>query len=108
MLKIGFIGCGDIARNHATRIKKLRNARIVAASDVVNATTRAFAADYSVEHSFDDYRKLLKLKEIDAVWVCTPTFKHAQPVIAAARAGKHVFCEKPMALKKSDAPLFLR
>ena len=103
MLKIGFIGCGDIARNHATRIKKLRNARIVAASDVVNATTRAFAADYGVEHCFDDYRKLLKLKEIDAVWVCTPTFKHAQPVIAAARAGKHVFCEKPMALKKSDA-----
>jgi predicted dehydrogenase len=103
MLKIGFIGCGDIARNHATRIKKLRNARIVAASDVVNATTRAFAADYGVEHRFDDYRKLLKLKEIDAVWVCTPTFKHAQPVIAAARAGKHVFCEKPMALKKSEA-----
>ena len=103
MLKIGFIGCGGIARTHADRIKPLRNARIVAASDVVGATAKAFAADYGVGHHFDDYRKVLKMKEIDAIWVCTPTFRHAQPVIAAARAGKHVFCEKPMALKKADA-----
>ena len=103
MLKIGFIGCGGIARTHADRIKPLRNARIVAASDVVGATAQAFAADYGVKHHFDDYRKVLKIKEVDAIWVCTPTFRHAQPVIAAARAGKHVFCEKPMALKKADA-----
>ena len=103
MLKIGFIGCGGIARTHADRIKQLRNARIVATSDVVGATAQKFAADYGVEQHFDDYRKLLKVKEIDAIWVCTPTFQHPPPVIAAARAGKHVFCEKPMALKKADA-----
>ncbi len=103
MLNIGFIGCGGIARHHASRIKSLRNARIVAVSDVVGAAARSFADDYGAAHCFDDYRKLLKLKEIDAVWVCTPTFQHAQPVIAAARAGKHVFCEKPMALKIRDA-----
>lgn len=103
MLKIGFIGCGGIARNHASRIKDLRNARIVAASDVVGATAQTFAADYGAEYHFEDYHKLLKIKEIDAIWVCTPTYRHAQPVIASARAGKHVFCEKPMALKMTDA-----
>ena len=46
---------------------------------------------------------VLDLPEIDAVWVCTPTFQHPAPVIAAAKAGKHVFCEKPMALKVADA-----
>ena len=107
MLKIGFIGCGGIARTHADRIKQLRNARIVAASDVVGATAQKFAADYGVEQHFDDYRKLLKVKEIDAIWVCTPTFQHPQPVIAAARAGKHVFCEKPMALKKAIESRFI-
>lgn len=103
MLNIGFIGCGGIARHHAARIKDLKNARIVAASDVVGHAARAFADDYGAEYHFDDFRKLLKLKEIDAIWVCTPTFQHAQPVIAAARAGKHVFCEKPMALKVAEA-----
>ena len=49
MLKIGFIGCGGIACTHADRIKLLRNARIVAASDVVGATAHKFAADYGVE-----------------------------------------------------------
>jgi UDP-N-acetylglucosamine 3-dehydrogenase len=103
MLKIGFIGCGGIARHHAARIKDLKNARIVAASDVVAAAAESFASDFGAEKHFDDYRKLLRADDIDAVWVCTPTFQHAQPVIAAARAGKHVFCEKPMALKVADA-----
>ena len=53
MLKIGFIGCGGIARIHADRIKQLRNARIVAASDVVGATAQKFAADYGVEQHFE-------------------------------------------------------
>ena len=63
----------------------------------------AFARDFGAEHHFADFRALLDLPEIDAVWVCTPTFQHPAPVIAAAKAGKHVFCEKPMALKVADA-----
>jgi predicted dehydrogenase len=102
MLKIGFIGCGGIARHHASRMKQLRNARIAAASDVVEAAARSFAADFGGT-PYPDYRKLLRQDDLDAVWVCTPTFQHPGPVIAAARAGKHVFCEKPMALKLGDA-----
>jgi myo-inositol 2-dehydrogenase/D-chiro-inositol 1-dehydrogenase len=102
MLKVGFIGCGGIARHHATRMAKLKNAQIVAVSDVVEAAAQGFAKDFGGT-AYTDYRQLLKQDEVDAVWVCTPTFQHAAPVIAAAKAGKHVFCEKPMALKLAEA-----
>ncbi len=108
MLNIGFIGCGGIARHHASCLKKIKSARIVAAADVVGASAQSFAADFGAEHHFSDYRKLLKLPQVDAVWVCTPNFQHPAPVIAAARAGKHIFCEKPMALKVKDAERMAR
>ena len=103
MLNIGFIGCGGIARHHASYLSKLKTARIVAAADVVGESAQRFAADFGAAHAFVDYRDLLNVREVDAVWVCTPTFQHPAPVIAAAKAGKHVFCEKPMALKLADA-----
>ena len=103
MLNIGFIGCGGIARNHASRLTHIRGARIVAAADVVADAARGFARDYGAPYHADDYRRILERPELDAVWVCTPTHQHPAPVIAAARAGKHVFCEKPMALTMAAA-----
>jgi len=103
MLNIGFIGCGGIARHHAGYLSTLRNARVVAAADVVKPAAAAFAGDFGAEHHFDDYRAMLDLPQVEAVWVCTPTFQLPAPVIGAAEAGKHVFCEKPMALKLADA-----
>jgi predicted dehydrogenase len=105
MLNIGFIGCGGIAIHHAARISQLRNARIVACTDAMRPAAESFAADFGHAGAkvFTDHRQMLRLDEIDAVWVCTPTFMHAGPVIDAARAGKHVFCEKPMAMKAAAA-----
>ncbi len=106
MLNIGFIGCGGIARHHASRLAPLANRRIIAAADPVGDAAQSFASDFQQDREaavFSDYRELLRLDSVDAVWVCTPTYLHAAPVIAAARAGKHVFCEKPMAMKLSDA-----
>ncbi|MDP6702150.1 MAG: Gfo/Idh/MocA family oxidoreductase [Candidatus Latescibacteria bacterium] len=103
MLNIGFIGCGGIARNHASRLTHIRGARIVAAADVVADAARGFARDYGAPFHADDYRRILERPELDAVWICTPTHQHPAPVIAAARAGKHVFCEKPMALTMAAA-----
>ena len=103
MLNVGFIGAGGIARHHAVRMVELRNARIQAVADIVPASAASFAVDFDVPQRFTDYRDLLKLELLDAVWVCTPTFQHAAPVVAAARAGKHVFCEKPIALNLRDA-----
>jgi len=103
MLNIGFIGCGGIARHHANSMTEVRGVRILAVSDVVEEAARSFAMDFGATQCFTDYKKLLKLDQLDAVWVCTPTYRHVGPVVAAAKAGKHVFCEKPMALKMSDA-----
>ena len=103
MLNIGFIGCGGIARHHASRLVNLRNARIVATADVSAQAAASFAEDFGATAHHTDYQQLLSRDDVDAVFVCTPTFQHPAPVIAAARAGKHVFCEKPMALKLADA-----
>ena len=103
MLNIGFIGCGGIARHHANRLVPMRNVRIVATADLSAKAAKSFASDFGADTHFTDYKKLLRRDDVDAVWVCTPTFQHAAPVIAAARAGKHIFCEKPMALKLADA-----
>jgi UDP-N-acetylglucosamine 3-dehydrogenase len=105
MLNIGFIGCGGIARHHAGVLKNVRNSRIVACADPSKAAGQAFAADFGHAGAqvFTDHRKMLELDSVDAVWVCTPTFLHAAPVIDVAKAGKHVFCEKPMAMKLTDA-----
>ena len=103
MLSIGFIGCGGIARHHAVRLTAMRDVRLTAAADVSEKAAASFASDFGAATHFTDYWQLLRRDDIDAVLVCTPTFLHAAPVIAAARAGKHVFCEKPVAIKLSDA-----
>ena len=103
MLNIGFIGGGGIARHHATRLTPIKGARILAVADVVADAAKGFARDFAAQHHYTDYRQMLDLPDLDAVWVCTPTFQHPAPVIAAAKAGKHVFCEKPMALKLAAA-----
>ena len=107
MLKIGFIGCGGIARQHAAHLSKMRSVQIIAASDLIIKTAETFSADFDIPLFYKDYRKILDINEIDAIWVCTPTHQHLQPVVHAASAGKHVFCEKPIALKISDAKRML-
>jgi len=108
MLNIGFIGGGGIARHHAARLTQIKGARILAVSDVIAAAANSFASDFGAEYHMTDYRRMLDLPDLDAVWVCTPTFQHPAPVIVAAKAGKHVFCEKPMALNLPDARRMLR
>ena len=107
MLNLGFIGCGGIARHHAARLCQLpRSVRLTATADPNRSAAHALARDFGGGHDvavFTNYQDLLKSGKVDAVLVCTPTYLHAAPVIAAARAGVHVFCEKPMALKLGDA-----
>jgi len=99
-LKIGIIGAGGIVRgfhlNPGWRADPL--VEVVAVCDVNEAVARKLAHDFDIPHVFTDYRELLGLKEIDAVDVCTPNKLHPQVVIAALEAGKHVLCEKPLAV----------
>ncbi len=98
MIKIGVIGLGRIGKVHiksiATRIGK---AKVTAAADpYLNDEMAAFAGEYGVEKLSKDYRELIADPEIDAVLVCSSTDTHAVISTEAIRAGKHVFCEKPV------------
>ncbi len=103
MAKIGMIGSGGIARHHCTRLAKIDAAQIVACADLSEENRAKLADDFNVDKTFEDYRDMLALDEVEAVYVCLPTFLHCDAVVAAAQAGKQVFCEKPMAMSLDDA-----
>ena len=68
-------------------------------------TQREYLEQYSEEQVqiFSDYNEMLKLPNLDMISICTPPFVHAPVTIAAAQAGKHVYCEKPMAMTATEA-----
>lgn len=98
MIKVGIIGAGRIGRVHSESISKyVKGAEIKAISDVkVTEELTAWAATMGIANVYDDYKKILQDPEIDAVLVCSSTNTHAPISIEAARAGKHIFCEKPI------------
>jgi len=102
-LRIAVAGLGRLGRRHAGIFRwRVRGAEVVAAASPV-ADERAWAREsLGVAHVVDDYAALLQLPEVDAVVIVTPTSLHADQVIAALDAGKHVFCEKPLALDVAD------
>jgi predicted dehydrogenase len=109
-LNIGLIGCGTIGRIHAAAIEQTPGCRVVAACDIDPAALARLADErasrgesYSGDFTTDDYRVLLTEKGIDAVTVGLPNYLHAPVTIDALRAGKHVFCEKPIATSFADA-----
>lgn len=105
-LGIGIIGCGNIA-NGAHIPNYIRNPRvsIIAVADVVPEKARATAERWGIPNYYQDYHELLARPDVEAVSVTTSVGNHAAPVIAAAEAGKHIICEKPIArtLEEADA-----
>lgn len=95
-VKLGLIGAGGISQSHCRALSQVDGAEIIAASDLVPANLDRMKEKWGVRHLFSDYDEMLKMDELDAVLVCTPTAVHAPPTVAALNAGKHVLCEKPM------------
>ena len=105
-LKVAIIGCGGIANGkHMPSLSRLDNVEMVAFSDIEIEKAEKAAAEYGSEDAkvYEDYKELLQDKEIDVVHVCTPNISHAEISIAAMEAGKHVMCEKPMAINSEEA-----
>ena len=106
MVKIGLIGCGNICNiAHMPAYKKiseLRELEIIGTCDIIKERARNAAIIMGTKNFFTDYHDLLKL-DLDLVDICTPTYTHSEIAIAAAKAGKDVICEKPMALSLRDA-----
>jgi predicted dehydrogenase len=103
-LRIGVIGTGSIATGaHLPAIASLGELfELVAIADVRPEVARFVGEQYGVD-AYDDYRQLLDRPDVDLVDICTPEFLHAEQTIAAAAAGKHVHCEKPMAASVVEA-----
>lgn len=109
-LKIGLIGTGAIAQNcHMPGYASLPDScEMVAACDVDPKTLKEAAEKFGIQKTFADYRDLLAIQEIDAVSVTTPNAYHMQPTVDALKAGKHVLCEKPLAMNATEAKAMCR
>ncbi len=101
-IKVGIIGAGGISNMHIGGYQESPHAEVVAICDIKPEAAEAQAAKYGIPHVFKSADALLKLKEIDAVSVVTPNFNHKASSIKALRAGKHVMCEKPMAMSARE------
>ncbi len=110
ILRIGIVGCGGIANGkHMPALSRLPDVKMVAFCDIIEERARKAAAKYGDENSFvcTDYRELLKDQSIDVVHVLTPNRWHSEITVAALEAGKHVMCEKPMAINSAEAQKML-
>lgn len=98
MVTVGIIGAGRIGKVHIQSIStQVPNARIKTVADpFMNDQTAAWAKSMGVENTTKDYKEILADPEIDAVLICSSTDTHSPISIEAIKAGKHVFCEKPI------------
>ncbi|MBD2844305.1 Gfo/Idh/MocA family oxidoreductase [Paenibacillus sp. IB182496] len=95
-LNFGIIGAGTIASSHAKAIAGNPRAELYAVCDIIEENARNFAEEFEVQHVFTSLDAMLQVKELDVVNVCLPSGAHEWAVTAAARAGKHILCEKPI------------
>ncbi len=98
-LRVGVVGTGGIAKAHARGYQGNSDlCDLVAVCDVNADAARAYAERFGFGKVCTDYEELLRREDVDCVSVCTPNFLHAPISIAALKQGKHVLCEKPMAV----------
>lgn len=98
-VRIGLIGAGRIGKVHAQSLcTMVPGAKLAAVSDVFEQAAKDLAAQWSIPKATADYKEILADPNIDAVFICSSTDTHAQIMEEAAKAKKHIFCEKPIAL----------
>ncbi|MBN2449991.1 MAG: Gfo/Idh/MocA family oxidoreductase [Lentisphaeria bacterium] len=105
-VRVGIVGCGGIAfGKHMPNLKKLANVKMVSFCDLIEERAVKAAGQYGIADAAvgTEYRELLRDDAIDVVHVLTPNASHAEISVAALRAGKHVMCEKPMAISGREA-----
>lgn len=114
-LNIGLIGGGFMGRTHSNGYNRIRNffpgleyTPILKAVCFRNETKlKAFAEQWGYESTETDWRKLIERDDIDAVDICTPNDTHAEIAIAAAKAGKMILCEKPLARNLEESQVMV-
>lgn len=100
-LKFAIVGCGRIAQRHAKHIDNTKEATLVAVCDIVEEKADQLGDEYNAK-AFYTIEEMLKEQDIDIVSICSPNGLHAHHSILSLEAGKHVLCEKPMAISVYD------
>ena len=102
-IRVGVIGLGIGTDIHIPGFQACPDAEVVAICDVRQERVEAAAKKFGIPNVFTDYRKMLELNGLDAVSITTPPHLHFPMTMAALEAGKHIICEKPMALNLDEA-----
>lgn len=106
-VNFAILGCGKIGSRHAEKIKNTDYVRLAAVCDIVPERAQTLSEKF-VCTAYTNLEDMLKDPAIDIVNICTPSGMHPEHTIACLRAGKHVLCEKPMALATKDAEEMVR
>lgn len=102
-VRLAVIGTGGMAHNHAQGFSRLRGCRIVAAVDIDRARVEAFAKEHGIPAAYTDTARMLAESDCNAVTIVANDAMHAPLAIECLRAGRHVLCEKPLALDHAEA-----
>ena len=105
-IKVGIIGCGGIANGkHMPSLREVNECEMVAFCDIILSRAEEAAKKFGTPDAkvYEDYKELLKDESIDVVHVCTPNRSHSFITVDSLEAGKHVMCEKPMAINSAEA-----
>jgi len=102
-VKVGLVGCGFISEIHARALERVESAEVIACASPEEDRAIEFARKFKIPKWFLDYKKLLEIDEINMIVIGAPNNLHAEITINAAKAGKHIVCEKPLCLNIAEA-----
>ncbi|MEP7293229.1 MAG: Gfo/Idh/MocA family oxidoreductase, partial [Chloroflexota bacterium] len=101
-MNVGVIGAGRIGKVHAENLAlRIPGTKVVALADVVLSAAEETAARLNIPRVTADYQEVINSPDVEAIIICSATNTHKEIIIDAARAGKHIFCEKPIDLNLS-------
>ncbi len=104
-LRFGIVGTGTIARRFADAIKNVEQAELAAVASRTKEGAEKFGEEFSIEHRFSSYEAMAKSDKIDAAYIAVPHFGHIGCSMLMMQNGKHVICEKPMAVNTREAEI---
>ena len=102
-VRLGLVGCGGQGRNLSTALRRVEGGVLAAAADLKDEAAKQLAKEFGVKTYFLDYHELLAREDVDGVIIAVPHFALKNVAVDSAKAGKHVFIEKPMATNSVEA-----
>ncbi len=103
MINIAIIGCGDMGTLHADALQKIPSAQLYACCDLNESKARSFSERFRIPNATSDPEKIFNDPEVDAVYIASTTDSHLTLFHEAAKSGKHILIEKPLAVSLNDA-----